>query len=75
MTTNAPARGRLTRDHELLVISRVFDLIATLHPARRMFVVDYIKARLDDMPVIAEVAPPDAEDEPPMMPHLRGAAA
>ena len=73
--SKAPARGKLTHDHELLVISRVFDLIATLHQDRREFVVDYVKARLRDMPVIAQVDAPEAEEEPPMMPHLRGAAS
>lgn len=76
MSTKQPARGKLTHDHELLVISRVFDLIATLHQDRREFVVDYVKARLRDMPVISQVDPPEAEaDEPPMMPRMRGAAA
>jgi hypothetical protein len=78
MSTKQPTRGKLTHDHELLVISRVFDLVATLHQDRREFVVDYVKARLRDMPVIAQVDAPEAEaeaDEPPMMPHLRGAAS
>ena len=73
--SKAPAtRGKLTHDHELLVISRVFDLIATLHQDRREFVVEYVKARVRDMPVLAQVDPPETE-EPPMMPRLRGAAA
>lgn len=75
MSKPAPMRGKLTHDHELLVISRVFDLIATLHQDRRQFVIDYVKTRLADMPVIAQVEAPDDETEPPMMPHLRGAAS
>jgi hypothetical protein len=76
MSTKPATRGKLTHDHELLVISRVFDLIATLHQDRREFVVDYVKARLRDMPVIAQVDSTGPEaDEPPMMPHLRGAAS
>ena len=59
-----PQHAKLTRDHELLVIGKVFDLVATLHPERREFVVDYVKGRLGDMPVIAQV---DAEEEHPLM--------
>lgn len=73
--SKATTRGALTRDHELIVISRGFDLLATLIPDRRRFVLEYWLSRLDDMPVIAEVEGPVEEDEPPMMPHLRGAAA
>lgn len=74
MSTKPATRGKLTHDHELLVISRVFDMIATLHHDRREFVVDYVRSRLGDMPVIAQVDQPE-EEEPPMMPHLRGARA
>jgi hypothetical protein len=73
MSKAPPTRGKLTHDHELLVISRVFDMIATLHPDRREFVVDYVRSRLGDMPVIAQIAQEPEEEEPPMMPHLRGA--
>jgi hypothetical protein len=72
-----PTRGKLTHDHELLVMSRGFDLLATLPPDRRRFVAEYWVSRIDDLPVIAQVEAPadDDDDEPPMMPHLRGAAA
>ena len=74
--SKAPTRGKLTHDHELLVISRGFDLLAALHQDRRRFVVEYWLSRLDDMPTIAQVEAPEGEpDEPPMMPRLRGASA
>ena len=74
--SKAPTRGKLTHDHELLVISRGFDLLATLHQDRRRFVVEYWLSRLDAMPVIAQIEETKADaDEPPMMPHLRGAAS
>lgn len=74
--SKAPARGKLTNDHELVVMSRGFDLLATLHQDRRRFVAEYWLSRLDDLPVIAQIDPPEADaDEPPTMPHLRGAAS
>jgi hypothetical protein len=75
--SKSPTRGKLTHDHELLVISRGFDLLATLHQDRRRFVAEYWLSRLDAMPVIAQVEdhPRETADEPPMMPHLRGAAS
>lgn len=73
-----PTRGKLTNDQELIVMSRGFDLLATLAPERRRFVAEYWVSRIDDLPVIAQVEEPDGPDEleePPMMPHLRGARA
>lgn len=67
-----PQHAKLTRDHELLVIGKVFDLIATLHPERREFVVDYVRGRLGDMPVIGKVeGNAKGEEEGPLMfpPH------
>jgi hypothetical protein len=71
--SKATTRGALTRDHELIVISRGFDLLATLASDRRRFVLEYWLSRLDDMPVIAQIEDQVDDDEPPMMPHLRGA--
>ena len=73
MTTKAPTRGKLTHDHELLVISRMFDLVATLRPERRAFALEYVTARLQDMPVLAEVEAVANGEEQPALP-LRGAA-
>jgi hypothetical protein len=72
MNKATPQRGKLTHDNELLVISRVFDLIATLHQDRREFVVDYVKSRLRDMPVIAQVDPvPEGEAALQFLPRER----
>jgi hypothetical protein len=73
--SKAAQRGALTRDNELIVISRGFDLIATLAPDRRRFVVEYWLSRLEALPVIAQVEDPVEDDEPPMIPRLRGAAS
>lgn len=72
--SKAATRGTLIRDFELTVISRGLDLLATLPPDRRQFVANYWLARLDDLPVVEE-ATDDVEEEPPMMPRLRGAAS
>jgi hypothetical protein len=65
--------AKLVADKEMMVMGRVFDLFATLPPARRHAVHDYIGQRLDDMPTLAAVAEPDPEPEPepvPMFPDI-----
>ncbi len=75
--SKAATRGTLIRDHELRTISRIFDLLTTLAPPRREFVVDYVRSRLVDLPVAAQVdeTADDAEDDPPVVSRLSGAAA
>ena len=77
MSTKPPTRGKLTHDHELLVISRGFDLLATLPPGRREFVANYWFSRISDMPVLAEVVDqPQAETaDPPIIKHIDSAKA
>lgn len=52
--------AKLVADHEMIVLGRIFDLLATLQPPRRKAVFDYIGQRLDDMPVLAQVEAPEA---------------
>jgi hypothetical protein len=50
--------AKLIADQEMVVLGKIFDLLATLKPTRRRAVHDYIGQRLDEMPVIAEVVEP-----------------
>lgn len=52
-------RQRQTQDHELLIIARVCDLLATLGLEARKRAVDYINMRWDNLPTIAAVNGPD----------------
>ena len=56
--------AKLIADQEMVVLGRIFDLLATLKPPRRKAVYDYIGQRLDDMPVLAQVEEPVPEPVP-----------
>lgn len=58
------SKGKIIQDHEMVVMGRIFDLLATLKPDRRGKVFEYIGLRLDDMPVIAQVEQPAPEPVP-----------
>jgi hypothetical protein len=49
-------RQRQTQDHELLVMARICDLLATLGREPRGRVVAYINQRADTLPTIMAVA-------------------
>lgn len=74
-----PQRRKIA-DHEMIVMSRVYDLMATLVPERRRRVYDFIGERLDDLPVLAQVEAQPTETVP-MFPdaetrmRVRGGAA
>ena len=55
-------RPRQTQDHELLVMSRICDLLATLRPEARSRVVGYINLRADNLVTIAQVNGPAPSD-------------
>jgi hypothetical protein len=69
-------------DHEMQMMIRISQMLATLPPPGRRRVLAYVCARVDSLPVIAAVGGGtegdstgnmfDAED-PPMMPPLAGA--
>jgi hypothetical protein len=57
-------RQRQTQDHELLVMARICDLLATLGREPRGRVVSYINQRADTLPTIMAVPNgPDRQDE------------
>jgi hypothetical protein len=62
--SKTPAKRKVA-DHEMAVMGRIYDLLATLHPPRRRAVYEFIGQRLDDLPVIAQV---DAPEPMPMFP-------
>jgi hypothetical protein len=45
------------RSHELLVMSKLCELYATLPPERRMRVHEHIAGMLDDLPTVVQVQP------------------
>jgi hypothetical protein len=58
------------RSHELLVMSKLCELYATLKPERRMRVHEHIGGMLDDLPAVAQVRPAgDSEEMPPLPFH------
>jgi hypothetical protein len=61
----APAKRKIA-DHEMAVMGRIYDLLATLAPPRRQRVYQFIGERLDDLPVIAQVI--GEADPTPMFP-------
>lgn len=46
-------RARQTQDHELLVMGRICDLLATLADDGRRRVIEYLRLRVDTLPTIA----------------------
>lgn len=50
------SRPRRTNDHELDVIGRMFDLLGTLHMDGRVRVMNYVGARLNSLPTLAQVS-------------------
>jgi hypothetical protein len=62
------APRRKGSDHELLILGRVCDLLATLGGGARRRVLSYVNARADSLPTIAAVEGGDAETEAPLFP-------
>jgi hypothetical protein len=72
-------------DHEMAVMTRISQMLATLPPPGRRRVLAYVCARADSLPVIAAVGGGTEDDQPaqlfdqgdddhvPMMPALAGA--
>ena len=70
--TRIPVRApRAPMDHEILVMTRIADLYATLNIEARDRVHHYVGERLHALPVIAEVK---AESDHPALPFNRGAS-
>lgn len=75
-----PATGHRprVRSHELLVMSKLCELYATLKPDRRLKVHDHIGGLLEDLPTVAQVQPVEDADAPALPFHRArgdGAAA
>jgi hypothetical protein len=65
-------RGKLTQDNELIALGRICDLLALLNGPGRRRVLSYVMARVDSLPVLAEVGGGESElSDAPLFPQHR----
>jgi hypothetical protein len=56
-------------DHEMLMMSRIAQMLATLPPPGRRRVLAYVCARAESLPVVAAVGGGTEDDQPTMFDH------